>query len=201
MRIYTKTGDAGESSLFRGGRVPKDHLRLESYGTLDELNAALGLALAGLDGLPEATALSVGEQLRKIQRDLFCLGAELATVGGDKPAWHLVAEDVLALEGHIDRMDAELPPLTTFVLPGGHPVGAALHLARTITRRAERLMVALQREVSASLEAGDLGAVATSAREQEALGLRYVNRLSDHLFVLARWTNHQAQRPEPALAI
>lgn len=200
MRIYTKTGDSGQSSLFRGGRVPKDHLRLDAYGTLDELNAALGLALAALPELPSALAEAVAAQVRQVQRDLFCLGAELATEGGPKPAWHLVPEDVARLEDFIDRMDAELPPLTTFVLPGGHPVGAALHLARTVARRAERLMVGLWREVGVADEAAGRSPSEEEA-EQAALGLRYINRLSDHLFVLARWTNHQAGRPEPDLAI
>lgn len=192
MRIYTKTGDTGESSLFRGGRVPKDHMRLEAYGTLDELNAALGLAIANLPEMPAVAAEVVLRQLRQVQRDLFCLGAELATSGPERPAWHLVPEDVARLEGWIDEMDAVLPELTNFILPGGHPVGAALHLARTTARRAERQMVGLWRHEDPQSEV---------AQAQASLGKSYINRLSDHLFVLGRWANHQAGRPEAPLEV
>ena len=182
MRIYTKTGDKGETSLYRGGRVPKDAPRLEAYGTLDELNAHLGLALALL---PEAGGLeAAGAQVRRAQRDLFCLGAQLATMGDQPPAWKIEAADVTRLEEAIDAMETELPPLTTFVLPGGHPAGAAFHVARTVARRAERLIVAVGRD-----------------EPLDPLIVTYVNRLSDYLFVLARFVGHRLGRPEPVLEI
>jgi cob(I)alamin adenosyltransferase len=182
MRIYTKTGDKGETSLYKGGRVPKDAPRLEAYGTLDELNAHLGLARALA---PAGTDLGDADaQLRRIQRDLFCLGAQLATLGDEPPAWRITAEDVTALERAIDAMEAELPPLTTFILPGGHPMGAALHVARTVARRAERLVVGVAREDAL-----------------DPLIVTYVNRLSDHLFVLARFVSRRAGTPEAVLEI
>ncbi|HEY9721832.1 MAG TPA: cob(I)yrinic acid a,c-diamide adenosyltransferase, partial [Oscillatoriaceae cyanobacterium] len=117
MKIYTKTGDKGQTSLYRGGRVAKDEPRLEAYGTLDEANSVLGLALAHLPA--EDWATEVGTELRRVQSDLFGLGAQLASKGTEKPAWHVRPEDVTALEASIDRMETELPPLTTFILPGG----------------------------------------------------------------------------------
>lgn len=182
MRIYTKTGDKGETSLYRGGRVPKDAPRLEAYGTLDELNAHLGLGIALLPDVPEVAAIAA--EVRRAQRDLFCLGAQLATLGDQPPAWHVVEADVTRLEAAIDAMEADLPPLTTFVLPGGHPAGAAFHVARTVARRAERLIVGVARE-----EALD------------PLIVTYVNRLSDYLFVLARFVSHRLGKPEPVLEI
>jgi cob(I)alamin adenosyltransferase len=177
MKIYTKTGDKGETSLYRGGRVPKDAPRLEAYGTLDELNSMLGLALSHLE------LADVRRQLEKVQTDLFHVGAELATVGPDKPRWHIVAQDIRDLEGWIDAMEVDLPPLTTFILPGGHPAGAALHVARTIARRAERATVQVQRE----------------APDLEPMLIEYINRLSDYLFVLARSVNHRLGKPEAGL--
>ncbi|MDB5101819.1 MAG: Cob(I)yrinic acid a,c-diamide adenosyltransferase [Cyanobacteria bacterium RYN_339] len=178
MKIYTKTGDTGETSLYRGGRVPKDAPRLEAYGTLDELNSLLGLARAHLPELGPTHA-----QLAKVQTDLFHLGAELATAGGDKPRWHVVAQDVRDLEGWIDAMEVDLPPLTNFILPGGHPAGATLHVARTVARRAERAIIQVQREAPAL----------------EPLIIEYINRLSDYLFVLARSVNHRLGQPEAPL--
>lgn len=171
MKIYTKTGDKGETSLYKGGRVPKDEPRLEAYGTLDELNSVLGLASAHLPA--EAELSPVRQQLARIQKDLFSLGAQLATRGADKPAWHIKPEDIQALETAIDQMETELTPLTTFILPGGHPAGAAFHLARTVCRRAER-------EAIRAREAGC---------ELSPVAIRYLNRLSDHLFVAARRAN------------
>lgn len=182
MRIYTKTGDRGETSLYRGGRVAKDHLRLSAYGTLDELNALLGQALALVPAsadLDELTGL-----LRRVQRDLFCLGAQLATVGDEPPAWTIAEADVTRLEQAIDAMDTELPTMMTFILPGGHPFGAALHVARTVARRAERHIVAVAREATL-----------------DPLVEVYTNRLSDFLFVAARFANHRLGNPEPALVI
>jgi cob(I)alamin adenosyltransferase len=183
MRIYTKTGDKGETSLYKGGRVPKDAPRLEAYGTLDELNSVLGQALSWLPREGDWAEQVVAE-VRRIQKDLFSLGAELATLGDVKPSWHIVPEDITALEQAIDRMDGELEPMKTFILPGGHPTGATFHVARTICRRAERSIVGIQR--------------------QEPLNpmiVQYVNRLSDYLFVLARYTNHRLQTPEPPLVM
>jgi cob(I)alamin adenosyltransferase len=174
MRIYTKTGDGGETGLFGGERVPKDHHRVVAYGEVDELNAALGLARA-TDPSDFEDAL-----LQAIQRSLFTIGAELATPDPARLAKALggppIGEtDAKALEQAIDRLDAGLPPLKTFILPGGAPKGAALHLARTVCRRAERGVVRLAREVTVS----------------PAIGI-YLNRLSDLLFVLARAANARA---------
>lgn len=178
MKIYTRTGDAGETSLFDGTRVSKDDARVDAYGEVDELNAWLGFARAAGLG-PIATV--VDEPLLHIQRDLFALGAELADPA-DKIARRvtkaqLTDGDVERLEHLIDHLEADLPPLTRFILAGGTPAGAALHVARTVCRRAERRMVALQPPIDAVL-------------------LRYVNRLSDLLFVMARAVNHRAGAPE-----
>ncbi len=175
MKIYTKTGDDGTTSLFSGGRVLKSHLRVEAYGTVDELNSALGLARAFQPSAP------VDGWLAQVQRQLFHLGADLATPLDAHREWvvRLDAAAIAWLEARIDDMTAALPPLTNFILPGGSPAAAQLHVARTICRRAERLVVALQ--------------------EYEAIGdhaLVYLNRLSDFLFVLARYENKQAGIPE-----
>ena len=177
MKIYTRTGDAGETSLLDGSRVRKDDARVDAFGEVDELNAWLGLArAASLE--PELDAALV-----RIQRDLFALGAQLADpaarIAGRVSKAALGDEDVLRLEGLIDRYEPELPPLTRFILAGGSPAGAALHLARAVCRRAERRMVALEPAVDGAL-------------------LRYMNRLSDLLFVLARAANHGAGLPETA---
>lgn len=177
MRIYTRTGDAGETGLFGGGRVPKDHSRVEAYGAVDELNAALGVARSL--GLPSDLDLLAG----RIQEDLLVLGADLATpadTGVRQDRVRRISEGAPGeLEREIDRCEAELPPLQTFILPGGCPAGAALHLARTICRRAERRGVGLVR-------AGD----------SAPAPLIYLNRLSDLLFVMARLANSRANRPE-----
>ena len=175
MKLYTRTGDAGETSLFGGTRARKDDPRVDAYGEVDELNAWLGLARASSIDPELATAL------QQLQRDLFALGAQLADPA-DKIAARvtkaaLTDEDVTRLEGLIDRMEGELPPLRRFILAGGAPAGAALHVARTVCRRAERRIVALDPPVDPVL-------------------LRYVNRLSDLLFVLARVANHRAGVPE-----
>lgn len=174
MKIYTKTGDAGETGLFGGGRVPKDEPRVEAYGQVDELNAAIGLARA-LDPRDFADAL-----LQGVQRDLFAIGGQLATPDPDKVRGALakaaLAEArVTELERAIDATEAQLRPLTGFILPAGAPKAAALHLARTICRRAERSVVTLAREEAVP-----------------ALVLVYLNRLSDLLFVLARRANAAA---------
>ncbi len=174
MRIYTKTGDEGKTGLFGGERVPKDHARVAAYGEVDELNAAIGLARA------QEPRDFEDELLQAIQRHLFTIGAELATPDPARLAKALGGPplgetDVAALERAIDRLDAGLPPLQAFILPGGAPKGAALHVARTVCRRAERGVVGLAREVVVS----------------PAIG-RYLNRLSDLLFVLARAANARA---------
>ncbi len=171
MKIYTRTGDAGETSYFDGTRVRKDDPRLDTYGDVDELNAWLGFVRAsGLDSALDA-------ELAQVQRDLFALGAQLADPG-EKIAARVTKAivgdaDVERLEAWIDRLEGELAPLRRFILPGGGPAGAALHVARTVCRRAERRMVALDPPVDPVL-------------------LRYVNRLSDLLFVLARSANARA---------
>jgi cob(I)alamin adenosyltransferase len=171
MKIYTRTGDKGETGLFGGARVPKDDLRVEAYGTVDETNAAIGLASA------HCTAPFVRGILDELQADLFTLGAELATVSGHeaKLGIELLGEDdVTRLENAIDRCEEPLPPLKNFILPGGPPDVAALHLARTVARRAERRLLTLaQREPV-----------------RPAL-LVYLNRLADLLFVLARRAQHE----------
>ncbi|HUE86692.1 MAG TPA: cob(I)yrinic acid a,c-diamide adenosyltransferase [Vicinamibacterales bacterium] len=176
MKIYTKTGDRGETSLFDGTRVLKHDPRVAAYGDVDELQAAIGVSAAsGLDD-------ELGEIAILLQRDLFALGARLAD-----PSYKIaprvtkiVVNDtsVARLEGWIDQLDAELPPLRHFILSGGSPGGAALHLARTVCRRAERAVLAL-------------GADAT-----EPVVLVYLNRLSDLLFVMARAANRRAGVPE-----
>ena len=163
-KIYTRTGDGGSAGLVDGSRVSKSSLRMAAIGEVDEANAAIGVAIAAL-GRGE-TAL----QLLRIQNDLFDLGADVATPGETEGALRIVASQVARLEIEIDEMNATLEPLTSFILPGGSPAVAALHLARAIVRRAERAAVALS--------------------EAESLNpqlLAYLNRLSDHLFVAARF--------------
>lgn len=173
MTIYTRTGDDGSTSLLGPGRVPKHAPRVECCGAVDELNAALGRARAlDLDGWLTA-------ELGTIQSGLFQVGAELAAVSADALAAveRIREEDVVMLERWIDRLDSELPPLTHLVLPGGSPLGAELHVARAVCRRAERRVVAL-------LQAEPVG----------PLLVRYLNRLGDLLFVMARWCD----RPDGA---
>lgn len=170
-RIYTRTGDAGETGLFGGGRVSKSHPRVEAYGAIDELNAHIGQAWVVLHDA------WLGERLGVIQADLFTIGAHLATpdAAGDRPRPKLPAlpgERVYEMERWIDHAEASLSPLGTFILPGGSPGGAALHVCRTICRRAERRVVQL-----ASVEAVD------------PLIVALLNRLSDFLFVAARFEN------------
>lgn len=178
MPIYTRTGDEGDTGLFGGGRVPKDHPRVSAYGEVDELNAVIGVA-AACD--PRAFYLDL---LRSIQRDLFAIGGQLATPQPDKvsKALHktrLPANPTARLEEAIDTVDAELPELRAFVLPGGSMKAAVLHQARTVCRRAERQVVAL------------------SGRESVAPEIvAYLNRLSDLLFTLARLANHRANVPD-----
>lgn len=176
-KIYTRTGDNGTTGLVAGPRRSKSDLRVEAYGTVDEANAFVGLARQHTGELSELDSM-----LMRIQNDLFDLGADLATPDtGEEPAYEplrIVAAQVARLEGEIDRLNAELEPLRSFVLPAGSAASAALHAARTIARRAERHMVAL-----AETE-GE-----TVSRE----AIAYINRLSDFLFVAARWANNRGR--------
>ncbi len=182
-RIYTRTGDSGDTGLFGGRRVAKDDVRVEAYGDVDELNATLGVARA-LGPDPEIEAL-----LGRIQNDLLQVGSDLATpsdgpeTAGKSTIIRVSGKLATTLEAAIDRFESELPALRQFVLPGGHPVAAALHFSRTVCRRAERRCVALQR----SSDSGD-------AANPEVI--RYLNRLSDLLFVLARTANQRAGVPD-----
>jgi cob(I)alamin adenosyltransferase len=173
-RIYTRTGDDGTTSLFGGERVGKGNPRIDAYGTVDEANSVVGVARAHLDGEPGADRLD--PVLGDIQEELFVLGADLATPVDAKPMVPRIQDEHVArLEERIDDFDADLKPLKKFVLPGGSPAGASLHSARTVCRRAERLAV----QAGASTPINDEAVV-------------YLNRLSDLLFVLARWANKQA---------
>ena len=176
-RIYTRSGDDGTTGLGDGSRLPKHHLRIAAYGTLDELSSALGVALAhGVEG----TLLG---KLRRVQNDLFDAGADLSVPGeGDEGGKKLRVQPVYTkrLEEWIDELNGELEPLSSFVLPGGTPAAAQLHVARTVCRRAERLVCEL----------------AARDEERERVNsdvVRYLNRLSDLLFVMARWSNERGK--------
>lgn len=180
-RIYTRTGDAGETSLASGERVPKDAVRIECFGTIDELNAFVGLACVTAEESGAAKLEELARTLRRIQHELFNLGSLLATrpeaVGPQQP--RVTAADVTQLEREIDAANAALAPLTSFVLPGGSRLNAELHACRTICRRAERWLVRLAREEPVPPEA-----------------LQYLNRLSDAFFAWSRWANTVLGRPE-----
>ena len=177
MKIYTRTGDQGETGLFGGARVQKSDLRVAAYGEVDELNACLGFARAQAEG-----DRNLREMLEHIQKDLFAIGAQLADPAekiSERVAKAAVADaDIERLENWIDQLEAALPPLRRFILPGGSSAGASLHLARTVCRRAERTIVAL------------------GAGKVDSQLLTYMNRLSDLLFVLARTVNHRTGRTE-----
>ena len=172
MKIYTKTGDAGTTALFGGTRVPKHHIRIQSYGTVDELNSWIGMLYDQIE------SELLGSELERIQDRLFTLGSQLATEPAKaeklsarraNPLPEITPSDILALEEAMDRMDASLEPMTHFILPGGHPLVSQCHIARTVCRRAERM--------------------STLLNEQEPIPeevLKYLNRLSDYLFILAR---------------
>lgn len=172
-RIYTRTGDDGTTVLVDGSRVAKDSVRLAAIGDVDELNCAIGAAALHVAGEPLA-------QLRAIQNDLFDLGADLATPGEDFTPGEMVlritAAQVERLETELDAMNAKLLPLSSFILPGGSPAGAALHIARSVCRRAERTAIAAARDVSLNPQA-----------------LIYLNRLSDYLFVMSRAVNNNGR--------
>lgn len=177
MKIYTKTGDEGKTSLFSGGRVSKSHLRVEAYGTVDELNSYLGVVRA------YQPTESTDNRLETVQNHMHRLGADLATPMTSKADWlvRIEAETVGWLERDIDAMSEQLDPLKNFILPGGSPAGAHLHVARTVCRRAERLVVALGEQEDINEHAS-----------------MYINRLSDWLFTLARYENKQQGIPEKA---
>lgn len=180
-KIYTRTGDKGTTALSTGKRVPKYNARIEAYGTIDETNAVIGLARQHTKGL-----IPLDDMLARIQNDLFDLGADLATPDtgpdmakdlGYEPL-RIVTTQVDRLESEIDLLNAELEPLNSFVLPGGSPAAAYLHLGRTVSRRAERLMVAL---------------AANGEEPVSDVALKYINRLSDLLFVASRYVNDKGR--------
>jgi cob(I)alamin adenosyltransferase len=177
-RIYTRTGDTGTTSLVRGPRRPKYDLRVEAYGTVDEANASIGAARIHTGSMPKVDML-----LGRIQNDLFDVGSDLATPGLDEPdaqypSLRIRPVQTEFLEKQIDHYNADLAPLTSFVLPAGSPLAAALHVARTVTRRAERIAVEL----------------AAAEADTSPETVRYLNRLSDLLFVLARVANNNGAR-------
>ena len=180
MKIYTKTGDKGTTSLIYGSRVAKNDIRVEAYGTCDEANSAIGMALSHLIRENFHGKDRIEAAYHKIQTTLFHVGAELATPKGKEVKWTVQSADIEQLEQWIDEWDAELAPLTNFILPGGHPAGAAFHVARTIVRRSERLAVVLGDVVNHEV-------------------LAYLNRLSDLLFVTARYVNKQLGFAEQTL--
>lgn len=171
-KIYTRTGDDGSTGLADGSRVQKDSLRVKAYGEVDEANSALGMARLYVDNL------SLDKMLERIQNDLFDLGADLATpeMEDDSMSLRIVQNQIDRLETELDGLNADLQPLNSFVLPGGSKPAAYLHLARAISRRAEREIV-------------------NAAREEDInpLAIKYINRLSDYLFVAARWCNNQGE--------
>jgi cob(I)alamin adenosyltransferase len=175
-RVYTRRGDAGQTSLAGGQRLPKNDLRIEAYGAVDELNSFIGLARESARELVE-----LYEILGRVQHELFNLGSLLATMPEDlhPNQARITAADSEQLEREIDRMNEGLPPLRSFVLPGGSRINAELHICRTVCRRAERAMVALDAQTPV-----------------DAAGLMYLNRLSDALFVWSRWASHRLGVPE-----
>lgn len=178
-RVYTRQGDAGETSLAGGQRVPKDSRRIEAYGTVDELNAFVGLARD--TAVRESSVAALAGILLRVQHELFNLGSILATLPEDvHPRQARITEaDIAQLEAEMDHMNANLPALRSFVLPGGSRLNAELHVCRTVCRRAERVVTALGREETVPAEA-----------------VKYLNRLGDAFFVWSRWASHQLGTPE-----
>lgn len=174
MKIYTKTGDNGQTALFSGERVAKHHALVETYGTVDETNSLLGVALAQQLQTPVAAAV------RSLQALLFQLGADLATLPGERNIQRITEAEILAMESAMDEISAHLPALRHFILPGGTPGAATLQLARTVSRRAERRAVEAAEDLPLNPQA-----------------LILLNRLSDYLFLLARWENFLARQEEP----
>ncbi|NCI48016.1 cob(I)yrinic acid a,c-diamide adenosyltransferase [Sediminibacterium soli] len=177
LKIYTKTGDQGKTSLIGGTKVPKSHIRIEAYGTVDELNSYIGLVA---DQLADAHARGI---LKEIQDRLFTIGSSLACDPEKEPKMKmpdLKETDISLLEQEIDRMNELLPPMKFFILPGGHPTVSTTHIARCVCRRAERCCVHMQQQ----------------QLFVDPLVIKYINRLSDYLFVLARYAGHLLQVPE-----
>lgn len=180
MKIYTRTGDNGTTSLIYGQRVAKDDLRVQAYGTCDETNSMIGLALSLLMNEEFQGKETFLQIFHRIQTSLFHVGAEIATPSGKEVKWKVSELDIKELEKHIDEWEMQLRPLKQFILPGGHPGSAALHVARTMARRAERCAVSVKEEVN-------------------PLAIKYLNRLSDFLFVSARFINYKLNVNEPVL--
>ncbi|MCF0182014.1 MAG: cob(I)yrinic acid a,c-diamide adenosyltransferase [Muribaculaceae bacterium] len=177
MKVYTLTGDKGTTALVGGQRVDKDCMRVEAYGTIDELNSHIGVLATLLGNCDQASR----DMIFNIQNQLFSLGAYLATEDADEksPVYGLGDDNVRALENRIDIMQENLPPMKSFVLPGGCPAAAHADVCRTVARRAERRIITLSHNAAVN-----------------PLALRYINRLSDFFFVLSRWLNVQAGTPE-----
>jgi len=171
MRIYTRSGDKGTTSLVYGSRVPKTDLRVEAYGTCDETNSMIGLALSFLDGEAWELKTDFLQQMHRVQTILFHVGSEIATPNDREVSWKLKQSHIDELEEQIDAWDEVLTPLQTFILPSGHRASSALHTARTVARRAERLAIGISEETV------------------NPLVISYLNRLSDYLFVAARYVN------------
>ncbi|AXI08422.1 ATP:cob(I)alamin adenosyltransferase [Oceanobacillus zhaokaii] len=182
MRIYTRSGDKGKTSLIYGERVPKNDLRVEAYGTCDEANSMIGLALSFLDEAAWKGKIEFLEKMHRVQTIIFHAGSELATPKDKEVAWKLRQEHIQELEDQIDEWDAQLEPLKNFILPSGHRASSSLHMARTIVRRAERIAVSLGEEL------------------ENSLVCPYLNRLSDFLFVAARYVNKNLGGEERPLA-
>jgi len=183
MRIYTRSGDKGTTSLVYGERVPKNDLRVEAYGTCDEANSMIGLALSFLENEEWAEKALFLERMQRVQTILFHVGSELATPNDREVAWKLRQSHIDELEAHIDEWDKKLEPLNNFILPSGHRCSSALQSARTIARRAERITVRI------------------GSNTVNPLVLSYLNRLSDYLFVAARYVNQSLDGKEIPLQV
>ncbi|HHY72023.1 MAG TPA: cob(I)yrinic acid a,c-diamide adenosyltransferase [Bacillus bacterium] len=180
MKIYTKTGDKGTTSLVYGERVSKTDPRVEAYGTCDEANSLVGLALSYVKKEEFAAKKEIIAVFHRVQTCLFHVGAEISTPAGKEVKWKITLEDITELEKVMDQWSEKIPPLQSFILPGGHQAGASLHVARTVVRRAERNAVAIGESVN-------------------PLVLSYLNRLSDFLFVAARYINYCLNEEEMGL--
>lgn len=178
MRIYTRSGDKGTTGLVYGSRVAKNDLRVEAYGTCDEANSMIGLALSFLDQVTWEEKADFLKKLYRVQTILFHVGSELATPNDREVAWKLKEEHVQELENQIDQWDQNLKPLENFILPSGHQASSGLHAARTVVRRAERAVVGMDEELV------------------NPLVMAYLNRLSDYLFVAARYVNQALKGKE-----
>lgn len=178
MRIYTRAGDKGQTSLIYGKRVPKNDVRVEAYGTCDEVNSMIGLALSYLNDEEFTDKKALYDGMHRVQTILFHVGAELATPSDREVKWKLKQDHITEMEKQIDSWDAELETLNNFILPSGHPASSAFHAARTIARRAERAAIAIGEEAV------------------NPLVISYLNRLSDLLFVAARYVNNKLDGEE-----